>query len=109
MLGLERISSNAILWVGGASVKNGNDAIAALVKARWSELTISLKEFAAKEGGTADFLYLNYADLSQDPLGSYGADNVEFMRDVASQYDPHGFWQKRVPGGFRLSRVVGGH
>ncbi|KAK8000693.1 FAD-binding domain-containing protein [Apiospora arundinis] len=53
--------------------------------------------------GTADdFLYLNFAGGFQDPISSYGPDNVAFLRRVATQYDPQGVFQKLMPGGFKL-------
>ena len=48
------------------------------------------------------FQYLNYADPSQDPLGSYGDENVARLREVSRKYDPAGFFQAQVPGGFKL-------
>jgi hypothetical protein len=50
-------------------------------------------------------LYLNYADKDQDPLTGYGADQVAFMKDVASKYDPNGVYQRLLPGGFKISRL----
>ena len=48
------------------------------------------------------FQYLNYADPSQDPIGSYGKDNVRGMREVSRKYDLKGVFQRQVPGGFKL-------
>lgn len=60
---------------------------------------------AAREAG----LYREYIDLthavpSQDPLASYGADNLARLRATAKKYDPQGVFQKLVPGGFKLYR-----
>jgi len=52
-----------------------------------------------------EFVYLNYADKSQDPLKGYGEDNVKYIRHVANKYDPHGVFQYQVPGGFKVSNV----
>jgi hypothetical protein len=49
-----------------------------------------------------EFQYINYADPSQDPIGSYGVENVEFLINVSRAYDPSGVWQTQVPGGFKL-------
>lgn len=51
------------------------------------------------------FRYLNYSDISDDPLATYGDDNVKQMREVANKYDPTGIFQTRVPGGFKISKV----
>jgi hypothetical protein len=52
-----------------------------------------------------DFRYLNYCDISQDPLSTYGEDNIKQMQEVAIKYDPTGVFQRRVPGGFKISKV----
>lgn len=51
------------------------------------------------------FRYLNYSDISQDPLRTYGESNVKQMKEVAVKYDPIGIFQTRVPGGFKISDV----
>ena len=48
---------------------------------------------------------MNYADASQDVLGSYGEVNVRKMLAVLRKYDPEGIFQKRVPGGFKLPQT----
>jgi len=48
------------------------------------------------------FLYLNYADNSQDPFASYGKENKARLQAVSRKYDPNGVFQKVVPGGFKL-------
>ncbi|KMU78327.1 hypothetical protein CISG_06563 [Coccidioides immitis RMSCC 3703] len=106
VLGLERISSNAVLWVTYIGIKNGDDASVGIAQAELSAMTSKLEGFAIGEETGVEYVYLNYADAGQDPLGSYGPENVAFMKDVARQYDPDGFWQQRVPGGFKLSRVT---
>jgi hypothetical protein len=50
-------------------------------------------------------VYLPYAKALQDPLGSYGADNVRYMKEVSRRYDPTRFFQRMVPGGFKVDRV----
>ena len=47
-------------------------------------------------------LYLNYADSSQNPIASYGADNLAILKDTSRKYGPYGVFQKHVPGGFKL-------
>jgi hypothetical protein len=67
-----------------------------------------IEKFAKSSHGQLDLIYLNYADTSQDPLGSYGADNVQYLRNVAAKYDPGALFQTRVPGEFKISRVQDG-
>jgi hypothetical protein len=106
VLGLDRNHFNAILWTVGVSVVC-DDAAFTFVQAEFDAMMSKMKRFAEKQSGMADFVYMNYADKSQDPLGSYGPENVAFLREVAGHYDPEGWWQRRVPGGFKLSRVGG--
>lgn len=68
----------------------------------------SMKEieaYAKSVDGNVDFRYLNYSDSSQDPLRSYGKENVKKMREAAAKYDPTGIFQTRVPGGFKVSSI----
>ena len=66
----------------------------------------SVKDFATTiVNGDLEWVYLNYADKSQDPLASYGVENVTKMRDVAAKYDPNQVFQKLCPGGFKLSQA----
>ncbi|KAI0415866.1 FAD-binding domain-containing protein [Xylaria grammica] len=53
-------------------------------------------------GNTTQFKYLNYAGGWQDPIGGYGKAGKEELRQVAKMYDPSGFFQKSVKGGFKL-------
>lgn len=105
VLGLNRIPDNAILWVFAVGVTNDDDAAVAIAQSTLIAATNKMKEYALEHESGADWVYSNYADLSQDALGSYGAENLAFMRDVAERYDPEGFWQKRIPGGFKVSRA----
>ena len=48
------------------------------------------------------YIYWNYAFSDQDPLLSYGKENVEKLRNVSKKYDPDGMFQTACPGGFKL-------
>ena len=48
------------------------------------------------------FKYLNYAAPFQDPITSYGPASKAQLRAVSKKYDPKGFFQVGVPGGFKL-------
>lgn len=39
---------------------------------------------------------------SRKVLGSYGAENIKLMQEVAAKYDPEGVFQKLQNGGFLL-------
>ncbi|KAK2816744.1 hypothetical protein FQN49_008026 [Arthroderma sp. PD_2] len=105
MLGLDRVDHNAILWTSGVLVKS-DEAANAVGQTELLKTTARVKEMARSMNGDVEFVYLNYASPSQDPLGSYGMQNIQYMRDVAARYDPAGIIQTRVPGGFKISRVA---
>lgn len=53
-------------------------------------------------GGVSPYKYLNYAASWQNPISGYGAATVAEMRSTAKKYDPQGFFQKVVTGGYKL-------
>ncbi|KAL4891734.1 hypothetical protein BDV59DRAFT_208908 [Aspergillus ambiguus] len=104
MIGFDMEERNAILWTAGVEVKtNQEDRIFAQTK--MNQMAAKLKRSSQAMGASTDLVYMNYADSSQDPLGSYGAKNVEYMKSVAARYDPEGLFQTRFPLGFKISRV----
>ncbi|KAI5857322.1 FAD binding domain-containing protein [Durotheca rogersii] len=105
MLGLDRVSEGIIMWTGGVGIVDGTDQDFAVAQAELHALTAQVKELSQSLGGDKEFVYLNYAYGFQDPVGSYGAENIQHIRDVAAKYDPTGVFQKRIPGGFKISRV----
>ncbi|GKZ76364.1 hypothetical protein AnigIFM56816_006624 [Aspergillus niger] len=48
------------------------------------------------------FVYLNYAAQWQDPIASYGPENVARLRQISREVDPTGVFQRLVPGGFKI-------
>lgn len=67
------------------------------------ESIIEQSSAAAREAGLLNpYVDLTHALPSQDPIGSYGADNVAQLRRTAKKYDPERVFQKLVPGGFKL-------
>jgi hypothetical protein len=64
-----------------------------------------LQADAVKRGLESDYIYMNYASPWQDPLASYGADNKQRLKEVASVYDPTGVFQRLQPGYFKLEGV----
>ena len=105
MLGMGNWESNAVMWTGGVALTDSNDEVLAVAQALLNKMSAQIKDFAESVGGSVDLIYLNYADASQDPLGSYGRDQVQFLRDVATKYDPSGAFQTRIPGGFKIGGV----
>lgn len=107
MLGLDRSSHNRLYFAMGVTLLTP-DAIEQIpqVYQLSAAAATSVTTYAESVGLNDDFIYLPYADASQDALGSYGAANVAYMKQVAKTYDPNSFFQDRVPGGFKISRVV---
>ncbi|GAW17542.1 hypothetical protein ANO14919_070000 [Xylariales sp. No.14919] len=101
VLGLEGAGSDGIIFQLNAMMKTSEQSRFAYEKVKASVEVI--KDFAGTiEGALQDWVYLNYADGSQDPIGSYGASNVRFLKTVAEMYDPDGVFQTLCPGGFKL-------
>jgi hypothetical protein len=77
----------------------------ALFQTAGTDLVDRIRDYAKSIGADNPYLYLDYADETQDPLASYGTENVEKMRAAANKYDPWGVFQNLVPGGFKITKV----
>lgn len=106
VLGPDGSEGNLVLWVWGVGVAvDEPEAAFARAHALLMARTAAVREAAGARGLAVDLVYGNYADASQDVVGSYGEENVAFMREVSAKYDATGVFQRRVPGGFKVSRV----
>ena len=103
MLGLDRVTDNAVLFQIQMMVK-GEDQEAEARK-RLQVFREELKQHTVDVGLDVDWEYLNYAEMTQDPLKTYGEENVAYLKEVALKYDPDQVFQTRVPGGFKISEV----
>lgn len=65
-------------------------------------LNNQMEEAALKAGQHLPYVFMNDASYDQAVIASYGAENVERMRDVQRIYDPDQVFQELVPGGFKL-------
>ena len=68
-----------------------------------AECLEEMDKYAKSINAYNEYIYLNYADKTQDPLRGYGQKNVDFIKRVAREYDPTGVFQYQVPGGFKVS------
>ena len=67
------------------------------------EELIGAIEAQAKETGVFHpYKYMNYAWTNQDVIAGYGDDVKAFLQQVSRKYDPHGIFQRSVPGGFKV-------
>lgn len=106
VLGLDqKITDNAILLLVTLAVK-GAAAEATIGRAKMTAWVDDMEAYAKSVGSFIDWKYINYADITQDPLSSYGAENVARIRDAAAKYDPEGVFQFRVPGGYKISKLA---
>jgi hypothetical protein len=66
------------------------------------DLIKAVENLTKEEGVFHAYKYLNFAAWFQDPLGGYGSEQKQKLRQVARKYDSTGMFQKQVPGGFKL-------
>lgn len=79
--------------------KDGDDTAAQSAVDTMSEKV----QYLAKERGLLlEFKCMSFATASQKVLGSYGAENIKRMQQVAAKYDPEEVFQKLQNGGFLL-------
>lgn len=103
ILGLDQIDGNALLWLYTVTSKTPEHEPFLLKSAK--QFKDELKEYSVSIGADVDWIYVNYADPSQDALGSYGEGNVRFLRETAAKFDPEELLQKRMRSGFKISEV----
>lgn len=100
ILGIDKFDRNAVVLLGSLAVRNMElEAIGRVKMMAWKD---ALEEYGRSLGLNSGYIYMNYADGSQDVLNSYGAENVQKMRDVSQKYDPKKVFQTRVSGPFKL-------
>ena len=86
-----------------------------LIYATWSEKSDDLimvntqREFVAEIESSAHARHslsriklMNYAFKGQDVINGYGPSSRERLLKASAKYDPTGFFQKVVPGGFKI-------
>jgi FAD/FMN-containing dehydrogenase len=103
VLGLNRFNDDLINLLFTVSWPLATDN--ARVEAALKSLETAIKAKMQEHGVANEWVYLNYAAAWQDPLRSYGQQNVNFMKGVSQQYDPRGLFQNGMPGGFKLKNV----
>ncbi|KAM3064743.1 hypothetical protein ACMFMG_005736 [Clarireedia jacksonii] len=78
----------------------------ALVSSTALDLVQKIDALTASRSLGINYRFLNYGYQTQKILESYGLANVKKMKQVSAKYDPTGFFQTAVPGGFKVSRVL---
>ncbi|KUI53149.1 Bifunctional solanapyrone synthase [Cytospora mali] len=102
-MGLSRQIGDGLLVMTTVMVRTAQQKTAAHPKCK--AFLTTLREFARStdEDLNLDWEYINYTDETQDPLGSYGPENVKKLREVSQRYDPKQVFQKLCRGGFKLT------
>ena len=77
----------------------------AKVISRVQGLRAKFEKLAAEEGSASKFRYLNYAFKDTPVFQGYGTDSIAKLKAASKKYDPQGFFQRVVPGGFKISSV----
>lgn len=98
------LKEDSIIWLGQVFVDSPE--VQAWFQTKLGQVSAELEAYAESIGANTPWRYANYVNPTQDPLKSYGAENVDFIRSVAQEYDPTGFFQTRVVGGFKISAVA---
>ncbi|KAF7310364.1 FAD-binding protein [Mycena chlorophos] len=104
VLGTEPSQGNAfiVLMSATAASADANDAVESISQ----QLMANINAEMQRRGLLHAFQYANYADASQNVLPSYGAANVQRLKNASAKYDPKGVFQNQVPGGFKIKNVV---
>ena len=105
VLGLDREKEDLILLLFTMAVESEEqEALGRAQMRKWGD---AVMEFARGRNSTAEWQYINYSYDYQDPLSSYGPENVLKIQKAAAKYDPNGIFQTRAPGGFKITKRSG--
>ena len=91
------VSVVSATWVDAQDDKTMTDACRAYIT--------NLEGAAKGHGAYHPYTYMNYAWEDQPVLRGYGEGSSSFLQTVREKYDPHGVFQRAVPGGFKLIPV----
>lgn len=100
-LGLSSTNDGPLMIVQ-LSVTWSDLALNGEVEKQTKNLVESVKSLAKNKGLGNEFIYMNYAEPSQDVLGGYGRENLERLRRVSRRYDPRGELKRLWRGYFKL-------
>lgn len=59
---------------------------------------------AQQMGLAHPFIFPNYAWPTEAVIASYGQERLQFLKKVATRWDPEGFFQQQFTGGFKIDR-----
>ena len=99
-LGLDPSEGALVLCLLSASWSEASDDD--IVHGAGKKLFDDIKQAAVFKGLFNKFEYLNYAASFQDPIAGFRQEIQKHLQAVSRKYDPTGFFQTTVPGGFKL-------
>ncbi|KAL6856710.1 hypothetical protein J3F83DRAFT_375249 [Trichoderma novae-zelandiae] len=100
MFGLKPGKTDYVLIDMTAAYNNASDD--ALVESVINDIVKKQRALLTSSKYLVDFIYLNYADISQNVLSTWGDGNLAKLQAVSKKYDPKGVFQTRSPGGYKL-------
>lgn len=105
VLGLDRETENVVMLLFTLAVKGLDQE--AVAKEQVRLFADAMVAYAESLDSLVEWQYINYSYDWQDPLGSYGAENIAKIKAAASKFDPTGVFQTRAPGGFKITKNSG--
>ena len=99
-LGLDPSDNILVLCLLSVTWTNPQDD--SLISRVTQKLIDDIDQATKAAGLFKSFKYLNYAANFQDPTGGYGTKSKAELQAVSRKYDPTGFFQTGIPGGFKL-------
>jgi hypothetical protein len=103
IMGLNTVNKNALLWLITGSTKTREQH--AIMREKLEAFSATLQGFGEVMSININWQYLNYVDQTQNPLESYGKQNIDFIRKVAAKYDPSRMFQKKVVSGWKIENI----
>ena len=103
VLGLDAVAGDSLMWLLSCTVANAEQE--KFLHDKSAAFAADLEAYARDIGVLRPWQYINYVDPTQDPITSYGEDNVRFLWEVSAKYDPTSFFQKRLAGGIKLPKL----
>lgn len=105
VLGLDRETENVVMLLFTLAVKGVDQEVVA--KQQMQVLGNATVAYAESLDSLVEWQYINYAFDWQNPLGSYGAENIAKIKAAALKYDPDQVFQARTPGGYKITQNRG--
>ncbi|KAK6194094.1 hypothetical protein LQW54_011779 [Pestalotiopsis sp. IQ-011] len=77
-----------------------------LVRSVAIDTTAKWEELSSERGLDVSFFYMDDASRDQNPIATYGVENVNKLKSIAQKYDKNGLFQTQQNGGFLLSKTL---